>query len=302
MLEQIHFLLTYTCNYECDHCFLYCSPNAEGTFTLDQIQKVLNDAKNIKTVEWIYFEGGEPFLYYPLMLKGLQLAKAMGFKTGIVTNNYWATTIEDAKLWLKPIIESGIDDLSLSDDSFHQDDTDNNSAKIAAEAAKELGFSVNSICIEKPSIQAPSDDKGAPVVGGGALFKGRAVEKLIDGLPTRPSDSFTECKHEELVRPMRVHIDSFGNVQVCQGISLGNMWQKPLSQIVKEYDATIHPICGPLISGGPSELAQAYDVKLDDTFIDECHYCYTVRRTLTKRFPEYLTPLQVYGISNSNNV
>ncbi len=273
MLEQIHFLLTYTCNYECDHCFIYCSPNAEGTFTLDQIQKVLNEAKKMESVEWIYFEGGEPFLYYPLMLKGLQLAKAMGFKTGIVTNNYWATSIEDAKLWLKLIIKSGIDDLSLSDDSFHQDDTENNSAKIAAEAAKELGFSVNSICIEKPSIQAPSDKKGAPVVGGGVLLKGRAVENLIDGLPTRPSDTFNECKHEELGKPMRVHIDNFGNVQVCQGISIGKKKKKPLSQIIKEYDATKHPICGPLSTGGPYKLAQIYDVKLDDNFIDECHYC-----------------------------
>jgi len=301
MLEQIHFLLTYTCNYECDHCFLYCSPNAEGTFTLDQIQKIQNDAKNIKTVEWIYFEGGEPFLYYPLMLKGLQLAKAMGFKTGIVTNNYWATTIEDAKLWLKPIIESGIDNLSLSNDTFHQDDADNNSAKIAVEAAQELGFSANSICIEKPSVQAPSDDKGAPVVGGGALFKGRAVEKLVNGLPTQSVENFVKCKYEELVAPTRVHIDSFGNVQVCQGISIGNMWQKPLSIIIKEYDANIHPICGPLSIGGPYKLAQLYGVKLNDKFIDECHYCYSVRKELINKFPKFLTPLQVYGLSNSVN-
>ncbi|MFC1536021.1 radical SAM protein [Candidatus Neomarinimicrobiota bacterium] len=298
MLKQIHFLLTYTCNYECDHCFLYCSPIVEGTFTIDQIQKVLNDAKKIKTVEWIYFEGGEPFLYYPLMLKGLQLAKAMDFKTGIVTNNYWATTIEDAKLWLKPIIESGIDDFSLSDDLFHNDDTANNSAKIAADAAKELGFSVNFICIEKPSIQQPSDDKGAPVVGGGALFKGRAVEKLADGLPTKSVEKFIECKHEEIVTPTRVHIDSFGNVQVCQGISIGNMWQKPLSRIIEEYNAEKHPICGPLSTGGPYKLAQIYDVKLKEKFIDECHYCYTVRRSLIGRFPGFLTPLQVYGLSN----
>ncbi|MFC1786040.1 radical SAM protein [Candidatus Neomarinimicrobiota bacterium] len=296
MLEQIHFLLTYTCNYECDHCFLYCSPNAEGTFTVDQIQKVLDDAKNIRTVEWIYFEGGEPFLYYPLMLKGLQLAKAIGFKTGIVTNNYWATTIEDAKLWLKPIIDCGIDDLSLSDDLFHNDDTENNSAKIAAQAAQELGFSTNSICIEKPAIQPPSDDKGAPVVGGGALFKGRAVEKLTNGLPTKTVVNFVECKYEKLVTPTRVHIDSFGNVQVCQGISIGNISQNPLSQILKEYDAIKHPICGPLSIGGPYELAQTYDIKLKEKFIDECHYCYTVRRALINRFPEFLTPLQVYGL------
>lgn len=301
MLEQIHFLLTYTCNYECDHCFLYCSPNTEGTFTLDQIQKVLNEAKKMESVEWIYFEGGEPFLYYPIMLKGLQLAKAMGFKTGVVTNNYWATTIEDAKLWLKPIIDSGIDDLSLSDDSFHHDETEENPAKIATDAAQELGFSANSICIENPSVQPPSDDKGVPVVGGGALFKGRAVEKLVNDLPTKSVDNFVECKHEELVTPIRVHIDSFGNVQVCQGVSIGNMWQKPLSQIINEYDATKHPICGPLSSGGPYELAQIYDVKLDDKYIDECHYCYTVRKELINRFPEHLTPPQVYGISNSGD-
>jgi hypothetical protein len=234
-------------------------------------------------------------------LKGLQLAKAMGFKTGIVTNNYWATTIEDAKLWLEPIIESGIDNLSLSDDAFHNNETEENSANIAANAANKLGFSANSICIEKPSIQPPSDDKGAPVVGGGALFKGRAVEKLTNGLPTKSVENFVECKHEELETPKRVHIDSFGNVQVCQGISIGNMWQKPLSQIISEYNAKKHPICGPVSSGGPYELAQKCDVKLAGKFIDECHYCYTIRRALINDFPEYLTPLQVYGLSNLVN-
>ncbi|MEE8340994.1 MAG: radical SAM protein [Candidatus Neomarinimicrobiota bacterium] len=301
MLEQIHFLLTYTCNYECDHCFLYCGPNTEGTFTLDQVQKVLNDAQNIKTVEWIYFEGGEPFLYYPLMLKGLQLAKELGFKTGIVTNSYWATSVEDAKLWLKPIIDSGIDNISLSDDSFHNDDTGENSAKIASYAASELGFSANSICIDKPSVRVPVDDKGAPVIGGGALFKGRAVEKLTSGLPTKSVENFVECKHEELVAPTRVHIDSLGNVQVCQGVSIGNMWHKPLSQIINEYDVKNHPVCRLLSSGGPYKLAQFYNVNLDGKFIDECHFCYTVRSNLINKIPEFLTPLQVYGLSNSVN-
>ena len=30
MLTGIHFILTYTCNFECDHCFLYCSPKSKG--------------------------------------------------------------------------------------------------------------------------------------------------------------------------------------------------------------------------------------------------------------------------------
>ncbi|MEE8454673.1 MAG: hypothetical protein V3R90_07960, partial [Limibaculum sp.] len=60
MLSQIHILLTYRCTFECDHCFLYCGPRAEGTFTRAQIAEVLEQAEELGTIEWIYFEGGEP--------------------------------------------------------------------------------------------------------------------------------------------------------------------------------------------------------------------------------------------------
>ncbi|MBA7600088.1 hypothetical protein ES703_07135 [subsurface metagenome] len=61
MLTGIHFLLTYMCNLECDHCFVYSGPDAKGTLTLDQIRKVLNEATKIGTINWIYFEGGAMF-------------------------------------------------------------------------------------------------------------------------------------------------------------------------------------------------------------------------------------------------
>ncbi len=301
MLTGIHFLLTYACNYECDHCFLYCGPSSEGTFTVAQIREVLAEAKKLDTVEWIYFEGGEPFLYFPIMVEGLQLARGMGFKAGVVTNCYWATAVEDAKLWLGPIVKTGIEDLSLSDDTFHHDEGEESYAKRAAEVAAKMGIPVDSICIEKPTVQPPAEDKGEPVVGGGALFKGRAVEKLTDGLPTKPPDVFCECTHEELVTPKRIHVDSFGNVQVCQGLSIGNMWEKPLSEIITEYDAVTHPICGPLQHGGPAELAKTYRVELDGEFVDECHYCYLIRRTLIEKFPEYLAPRQVYGLAEEGD-
>ena len=44
MLTGIHFLLSYKCNLECDHCFVYSGPRAEGTFSLSQIRKVLEEA------------------------------------------------------------------------------------------------------------------------------------------------------------------------------------------------------------------------------------------------------------------
>ena len=75
------------------------------------------------------------------------------------------------------------------------------------------------------------------------------------------------------------------------------MWQAPLSALVQAYDAESHPICAPLIKGGPVALAKQYDVDHEKEYIDECHYCYLVRLALIDRFPTYLAPRQVYGLS-----
>ena len=303
MLTGIHVLLTYACNFECDHCFLYCGPHAKGTFTLNQLRKVLNEIIKIGTIESVYFEGGEPFLFYPLMVEGIRIARDKGLKTGTVTNAYWGTSVEDADLWLKPLCKLQISDLSLSDDSFHHDTEEDNPAKMALAAAKKLGMPASTICIEEPTVEtgvANEQEKGAPVIGGGAMFKGRAVEKLTEGLPTRPCEELTTCPHEDLQDPKRVHVDSFGHVHLCQGLTMGNMWETPLSELVKNYVAAAHPICGPLVRGGPAQLAKEYAVKHEDKYVDECHFCYLIRLALIDRFPQYLAPRQVYGLEQED--
>ena len=129
----------------------------------------------------------------------------------------------------------------------------------ALAAAEKLGISTGTICIDVPSARLdldPAGEKGAPVAGGGVMFRGRAVEKLAPGLPTRHWEEFDECPHENLENPSRFHLDCFGNVQICQGISLGNMWETPLSEIVEKYEVGRHKICAPLARGGPARLAR----------------------------------------------
>ncbi|MCD6599652.1 MAG: hypothetical protein J7L19_03675 [Dehalococcoidia bacterium] len=89
MITGIHFLLTYTCNLECDHCFVYGGPKAYGTFTINKLRKTFDEIAKIVTVEWIYFEGSEPFLFYPVMLEGIKIAHAIGFKIGIGACNFF---------------------------------------------------------------------------------------------------------------------------------------------------------------------------------------------------------------------
>ncbi|MDH3230376.1 MAG: radical SAM protein [Alphaproteobacteria bacterium] len=298
MLTQIHVLLTYQCTWACDHCFLYCSPESTGTFTGARLAKLLDQAAAVGTVDWIYFEGGEPFLYYPLLLHGLRMARDRGFKTGIVTNGYWATSPDDAEAWLRPLVALGVSDLSMSDDAFHGG-TAAAPVKAAIAAARRLDMPVNVIRVAGPARDgaAPaSGRKGATIEGGPVRFRGRAADRLTDGLPRHDAKRFNECPHEDLRTPERVHIDAFGAVQFCQGLSIGNIWHTPLPQLLTEYDADAHPVCGPLLAGGPARLARKSRIAVDEGFVDACHLCFLARRALLDRFPEALTPRQAYGV------
>jgi hypothetical protein len=233
------------------------------------------------------------------MLEGIKLARSMGFKPGIVTNAYGAISEEDAEVWLRPLAEAGVATLAISDDAFHYGKEEINPAKRASAEAEKLGIPTGSITIENPFVEsAPGEgqDKGKPVIGGGAMFKGRAVEKLTAGLPRRPWTELISCPHEDLHSPSRVHVDCYGNVHLCQGLSMGNMRKRPLSVLASEYEAGSHPICGPLVDGGPALLAKQYGVEHEDEYVDECHFCYLVRRALIDEFPEHLAPRQVYGL------
>ncbi len=297
MLTGIHILLTYQCTSECDHCFLYCGPRRQGTFTLEQLRRLIRQAQDLGTISTIYFEGGEPFLYYPILLEGVRLARAAGFEVGIVSNAYWATSLQDAFQWLSPFVELGISDLSISDDDFHRADEHDRRAEYACLAAHLLGIPTASICIERPGVALPAPDgRGKPVTGGSVLFKGRAAEKLTAGLPLRPLAELITCPHEDLLAPERVHVDAYGNVHLCQGISMGNIWQTPLAELVRSYDGLKHHIAGPLLRGGPQRLIEETGLQIGAAFVDECHACYLARKALLQHFPSELAPKEVYGL------
>jgi hypothetical protein len=295
-LTGIHLLLSYRCTDECDHCFLWGSPQARGTMTLEQIRDVLHQARELGTVETVYFEGGEPFLYYPILLQGLREAASLGFQRGIVSNCYWATTAEDAMEWLRPVAEIGVNDLSLSSDLFHGEAIMTQAALNGFEAAGRLGLPDSVLTIELPEgCAAYEQDKGEPVSGGPVRFRGRAVANLTEGVARRPWSQFSECPDEDFYDPGRVHVDAFGHVHLCQGVLMANLWQQPLTEIADSYDPANHPIIGPLAEGGPVALVERYGLPHEETAIDACHLCYLARDALRSRFPEYLGPPTVYG-------
>lgn len=294
-MQGIHIIMTYKCNLKCNHCFIYSDIDANGIMNFSLINKIIKEAQKVKTIDWIYFEGGEPFLYYPVLIESIKLAKKTGFKVGIVTNGYGAVSYSDALIWLAPLAKLQIDSLNISNDVFHYEEP-NSPASFAFAAAQDLGIPASAISIEKPQKAGScNNEKGKPIVGGKLMFRGRAAEKLTKDLPETNKEDLQTCPYEELVSPKRVHIDCYGHIHLCQGLTMGNMNTKPLSKLILEYNYNLHPICNYLQNGGPHLLAKQYNIDIKDKCVDECHYCYLIRSNLINKFPQYLTPKQVYG-------
>jgi hypothetical protein len=264
--------------------------------TLDDINEILDQAEETGTVRSVYFEGGEPFLFYAVMLAGVRMAHERGFTAGIVTNSYWANSERDALEWLRPF-KGMISDLSVSSDLFHFDELMSAQAKNAQAAAKELGIPIGVISIAQPEAEdAPSASGQLPTGDSQVMCRGRASSTLVDKFAYSSWDQFDECPFEDLRDPGRVHIDPLGHLHICQGISLGSLFQQPINDICANYDPDTHAITGPLLAGGPAELVQRYDLDLRESYADACHLCYLAREALRERFPDILTPDQMYGV------
>ena len=291
-LEGLHILLTYQCTYECDHCFVWGSPRQTGTLTLEQIENILQQAKDTGVTS-IYFEGGEPFLYYAVLVKAVRKAADMGFSVGIVSNAYWATSIPDAEEWLHPFL-GRLTDLTVSSDLFHCEDYLGELPQNAIAAAKWMGIPTGMISVAQPEAQA-LESHGRLQEESGVMYRGRAAVKLASRAASRPWDEFDSCPHEDLREPGRIHLDPFGNLHLCHGVVIGNLFEKPLKQICQEYDGDAHPVCGPLLSGGPVALVNEYNLPHASHYADACLLCYEARLSLRTRFPNNLKPDQMYG-------
>jgi hypothetical protein len=292
-ITGLHILLTHRCTLECDHCFLWSGPRQTGVLDIHGVTRILEQAQEAG-VRSIYFEGGEPFLYYAELVRGVQDAAGMGFDVGIVSNAYWAVSTADAVEWLRPFVGC-LADLSISSDLYHCDKCLGEEPQNAIAAAKWLHIPTGVISVASPDQEAPSS-RGQLGQQSQIMYRGRAAEVLALAHMTHAWDTLRECEHEDLRDPGRLHVDPHGNLHLCQGIVIGNLFDRPLKQICADYDPDSHPICRVLLKGGPAGLVTQFGLQHRPAYADGCHLCYEARLALRSRFPGLLAPDEVYGV------
>lgn len=299
MPKVINLLLTYTCPLRCKHCYVFSNPRAKGKFTNGSLKEILNQMVELDSVEWIIFNGGEPFWHFQLLLSGIKQARRSGFKVGVITNGYFARTEGTAANFLRPIRQLKVSHLYISDDTFHYNTKKDTPAKRALRAAASIGIPSSRVCIgSNPNINTKilAKDDDSPKFESRLKLRGRAATLSTDEINSSNWHEFTQCPLEDMDKPERISIDPFGNVSVCQGLTLGNAFISPLKSIIKSFKIENHPVLSLLKKGGPALLTKHFSIQPENGYGDACHLCFMTRTALMDLFPQYLAPKQVYGL------
>lgn len=116
-------------------------PARQETLTYAQLEHILLQAfAELRPLHVVVFAGGEPMLLGEDLYKAITLCKRHGAVTRIVTNAYWATSPEAARLKIRELRTAGLDELNLSTDDYHLSYISLQRLRYAWDVAKGAGF------------------------------------------------------------------------------------------------------------------------------------------------------------------
>ncbi|MBE6558214.1 MAG: radical SAM protein [Ruminococcaceae bacterium] len=142
-LHKIEFVITNACTGRCKHCsegdHTARGASIDPQIAADAVRKIA--AKyDIQTVMTF---GGEPLLYPDAVLAIMTAAKALNIpKRQIITNGYFSKDPARIREMTEGLAESGVNDLLLSVDAFHQETIPLDVVKQFAASAKACGIPI----------------------------------------------------------------------------------------------------------------------------------------------------------------
>ena len=121
-LNRIEFIITYSCTGNCKHCSESDLRKNGGNLDADAAVRALEKINAIFPLQSIMTFGGEPLLFSNTVIAIHNAAKKANIlKRQLITNGYFSTDVNIIKTVAKNIAESGVNDILISADAFHQE-------------------------------------------------------------------------------------------------------------------------------------------------------------------------------------
>jgi hypothetical protein len=240
-LRKIEFVITNACTGRCKHCsegdHTACGEHIDPQTAAEAVRRI-TATYDIQTVMTF---GGEPLLYPDAVCAIMTVAKNLNIpKRQIITNGYFSKSPARIREVAEGLAESGVNDLLLSVDAFHQETIPLDVVKLFAAETGRAGIPLrlqpawlvstehdNPYNRRTREILARFSDMGIAVNEGNIIFPEGNAAKYLAGYFTHeiPENPYVED-------PRDVRCISFAPNGNVLG---GNIYRHGISEILEKY-------------------------------------------------------------------
>lgn len=108
------------CTAQCDMCCFSSGPRDKEELPVDLIYRLINESSFLDGIKSIAITGGEPFIDYPKVVNVFDKIHEANKRGSIITNAFWADSIDLALSRLEELKNRGLTRLNISYDLFHR--------------------------------------------------------------------------------------------------------------------------------------------------------------------------------------
>ena len=287
-LDRIEFVITDVCSGLCKHCSNGEYPNNGNSVNAEAAVKAVDQLAKKYSIESVMTFGGEPLLFADTVCEIHNAARACNIpRRQLITNGYFSNDYQKIDDVAKLLNISGVNEIFLSVDAFHQEFIPIEPVMKFAEALLQhnvpyLRVHPAWIVNEEHDITYNTEtrrllklfaDKNIKASSGNNIFpSGSALKHLSEYFaPPEKLDLSVPCGSAPYTSRLDeidcISINSNGDVNLCS-ISIGNIYTDNILNIVDDYDPYNNPAWRSVLDGGVVELlryAKTQGVTLDIT-------------------------------------
>lgn len=275
-LNRIEFVVTWQCNSHCKHCSVIAKRIKKPVVISSALAtKIVQQVTSVHPITSIMTFGGEPLLFPDVVSDIHRAAMANGIRRReIITNSGWTGSENKAYDIASKLAESGVTNIAVSVDAFHQEHIPVDLVKRNVKALIDTGISVvwnpcwlvsetdnNSWNKQTREILDDLSDVGIAVSEGNVVQpSGNALNWLADFLPPRSPNPEGKCEDvpyaDRLDNITSISVEPDGNVMVCKELSIGNAAAQNILDLLENYDPHNDPATAAILQGGTTKLTE----------------------------------------------
>lgn len=318
-LTGITWITTYNCNLECKHCF-FDTKGKPAYMQPALIDRCLKDFDIPKSMYWQHLSGGEIFLQPQKVIDITRtIRKYFSGNIGLSTNGIIGSNTPIAHQVFQQLKAHNIGGMAVSSDYYHQQQMKLEPVENTLALIKEykmdqhtflmggihsddtrLAEEINSWTYDLWTTLDPENNIPRAPALIRSIGRGASINKpKKKRTPKGPCNNINECLGKRgPMNPAMVWIDPYGNVMICYGIVIGNIYNTPLKKIISDYSIEYHPMLKILAIEGPDGLRsfaeKEFPGQIPKVYYDSCDVCYQSRKVLKRNYPEIFSPDECY--------